>query len=159
MDIEEQNQEIDEEPTPENKEIMARLGECREACLNGAMHSIERGGDHASLDHIGWLLDCADICMITPNFVIRDSEYAGDILSITSFICEDCAESCDNFPDDALMAECAEVCRSCANVCKNAVTIEMEEDEGEEETEEVEEAEQEAEEMELGELEEAEEEK
>jgi hypothetical protein len=35
--------------------------------------------------------------------------------------CLECAESCEKFPDDKHMAECAKSCRECAKACKEMI--------------------------------------
>jgi hypothetical protein len=124
--------EAERETEIEDIDLVANLDECHETCVEGMIHSLSEGGDFAKLEHIRWLLDCAEICQFAGNFVIRHSEYAGDILSICAFICEDCAQSCETFFEDEHMKNCAEVCRNCAAVCREAID-ETEETEGEEE--------------------------
>ena len=119
-----------EEKKNENSDLdlLADLCQCQESCMSWAMYSLKEGGDFAKLEHVRWLLDCADICSLAKNFLIRDSEYAGDILSICSYICDDCAESCETFFEDKMMKDCAMVCRNCGESCRDAI-----EEEGEEE--------------------------
>ena len=113
------------ETKKEEMSLMANLDQCHESCLEGMIHSLDEGGDFAKTDHIRWLLDCAEICQIAGNFAIRQSEYAGDMLSTCAFICDDCAESCETFSNDEHMKNCAQICRNCAGVCRD--TIEEEE--------------------------------
>jgi hypothetical protein len=108
----------------ETNELLATLAECRESCTIGLMHSLNEDGDFTAKDHIVWLLDCAEICNVTTNFLLRDSEYSGDIINICSYICEDCAESCESFFEDANMKNCGEICRKCADKCRDAVDVE-----------------------------------
>jgi hypothetical protein len=119
--------------------LLATLEECRETTLASAMHSLERGGDHAKEEHIRWLLDTAEATTVAANFLVRDSEYAGDMLNLCSYICDDCATSCEDLPDDENMVHCAQVCRNCASACREAVIgeeVEEEIDEMEEEEDE-----------------------
>jgi hypothetical protein len=100
------------------------------------MHSLNEGGDFAKTEHIRWLLSCAEICQITANFVLINSEYAGDMLSTCAFICDDCAQSCETFFNDENMVRCAEVCRNCAQKCRDSIEEEEIEEEEVEEMEE-----------------------
>jgi hypothetical protein len=124
----------EEKQMPERKDIdlIAHLDECHETCLQGILHSLNEGGDFAKTDHIRWLLNCAEICKLATNFVTLNSEYAGDVLSICAFICDDCAESCETFFDDENMKNCALVCRDCAEVCRESIEEEEEEEESDE---------------------------
>lgn len=105
----------------EDIDLIANLDQCHESCLAGIVHSLSEGGDYAKIDHIRWLMDCAEICQFSINFVIRHSEYGGDFLSTCAFICEDCAESCETFFEDEHMKNCAEICRNCAGACREAI--------------------------------------
>ncbi len=129
----------DMEIDAEDRSLLANLAQCHESCLEGVMHSLDEGGDFAKKEHVLWLLDCAEICIVAENFVIRGSEYAGDLLSICAFICDDCAESCKTLFNDEHMKNCALVCRNCADICRSAI----EEEEIEKSTEEDEETEKE----------------
>lgn len=113
-------------------EILAHLAECEEMCLISTVYSLKQGGDFAKAGHVRWLLDCADICNLARKYFIRDSEYAGDILNLCSYVCDDCAESCETFFEDKNMTDCANVCRSCAETCRSVVEKDMEEIEEEE---------------------------
>lgn len=132
-------EEMDEEETSidiEDRTLLANLEQCHENCLDGVMHSLDEGGDYMRKDHIRWLLDCAEICNVAENFVIRESEYAGDFLSICAFICDDCAEACETFFEDENMKNCALVCRNCANACRDSIEEEESEETKEDKTKE-----------------------
>lgn len=126
---EEKKDEIEEEFMAEEsvRQLLANLELCQDSCVDGMMHSLEEGGDFAEVEHVRWLADCAEICQIAKNFFLRDSEYAGDLLSLCADICEECAESCEKFFEDERMKHCAEVCKNCAKACREM--IEEEEDE------------------------------
>lgn len=113
--------------------LLAHLEQCYEMTLNSLMHCLDEGGDFVKKEHIKILMDCSAISNSTINFLIRDSEYSGDMLSICAFICEDCAESCREFFNDEDMKECAQVCDNCAEACRNMTTEDItDEDEAEE---------------------------
>lgn len=135
--LEEESQDLAMEE--EDIDLTANLDQCHESCLEGVVHSLNEGGDFAKLDHIRWLLDCADICQLSTNFVLRHSDYAGDLLSTCAFVCEDCAQSCETFFEDEHMKNCAEICRNCAEACRGAIEEEEVEDIEEDITEEKEE--------------------
>jgi len=128
MDIEEENR--GELFSQSARDLLATLEECRETCISGLMHSLDEGGDFAKKEHIRWMIDCSEICRLSVDFFIRDSEYAGDIISLCAFICDDCAESCEKFFNDSHMLACAEICRKCAESCRDMI-IEEEAPDGE----------------------------
>lgn len=118
----------DRKTTEESNDLLAHLEECEEMCLLSQMYSLRQGGDFAERSHMRWLMDCADICSITKKFYIRDSEYAGDLLNICAYVCDDCAESCEKFFEDEHMKNCAKVCRDCAEKCEEAIEVDEEEE-------------------------------
>ena len=126
MDTEESNRGMDE-MDQSSKQLLANLEECAESCQVGLMHSIDEGGDFVKMEHLRWMMDCHEICRLAINFFIRDSEYAGDILSLCAYICEDCSQSCKKFFNDAHMLACSEVCDNCAKACRDMIEEECEE--------------------------------
>ncbi len=65
------------------------------------------------------LLDCADICQTSADFMLRGSPLHGLTCGACSQVCEACAELCEQFRDDENLAACAETCRTCAAVCQD----------------------------------------
>jgi hypothetical protein len=101
------------------------LDECIEACLQchvvcamTAQYSLARGGALAEVGHVGLLLDCAEICQTSANFMVRGSPYHSVTCSACAELCRACAEACRAFADDENLAHCAEVCESCAESCE-----------------------------------------
>lgn len=107
---------------PEYRDLLAALDECHESTLSGLMHCLDEGGDFVEKNHIRWLLDCAEITHTAGNFLIKDSEFAGNILDLCACVAEDCAESCRKFFDDRQMKNCAEVCQNCADSIRGMIT-------------------------------------
>lgn len=92
--------------------------ECHDVCLETVTHCLMKGGQHAEAGHIRLLLDCAQICATSADFMQRRSMLHGEICSVCAEVCERCAESCEQFGQDEQMAACAEVCRRCAASCR-----------------------------------------
>lgn len=92
--------------------------ECHEVCLRMVSHCLQKGGRHAEPSHIRLLLDCAEICETSANFMIRGSDLHNYTCAACSEACERCAEDCERLGDDAEMRRCAEVCRRCADSCR-----------------------------------------
>lgn len=109
---------------------------CIEACMNchaictmTAQYALIQGGEMASADHVGMLLDCAEICQTSANFMLRGSPYHAITCSACAVLCHACADACREFPEDEEMAQCAEMCVACADECESMAEGE-EEDEG-----------------------------
>lgn len=91
---------------------------CHATCLATVPHCLEMGGKHAEARHIALLLDCAQICATSADFMLRNSPHHHRTCAACAEICRACAEDCERVdPEDAMMKECAEACRRCADEC------------------------------------------
>jgi hypothetical protein len=91
---------------------------CHNICTETITHCLEMGGDHAEPNHIRLLLDCAEICQTSANFMLRTSDLHNQTCGVCANVCERCAEDCERFGDDEMMQQCAQTCRSCAQSCR-----------------------------------------
>jgi hypothetical protein len=90
---------------------------CHHICLATVQHCLKKSGKHAEPRHITLLLDCAEICQTSANFMLRGSQLHVNTCMVCAEVCTRCAESCEQFSDDEQMRACAEACRSCAESC------------------------------------------
>jgi hypothetical protein len=97
---------------------------CHNVCLETIHHCLEIGGDHAESNHIRLMLDCAEICQTSANFMLRMSDLHTETCGVCATVCERCAQDCERFGDDQMMQRCAEVCRSCAQSCREMAGME-----------------------------------
>jgi hypothetical protein len=105
------------------QDCVDRCNECREACLTTMAHCLEKGGRHASVQHITLLVDCAEICQTSANFMSRGSKLHAGVCGQCAEVCEACARSCEEMGDDAEMRRCAEACRACAQSCREMAAV------------------------------------
>lgn len=91
---------------------------CHRTCVAAVRYCLEKGGRHAAPEHIRLLIDCAEICQTSANFMLRGSAVHKTICGACAEVCDRCAESCEAIGDDAQMQDCAEVCRACADSCR-----------------------------------------
>ena len=91
---------------------------CQSVCLETVMHCLRIGGEHAKPGHIRLLLDCAEICETSANFMLRSSDLHTLTCGVCAEVCERCAEDCARFVDDLMMQGCAQACRKCAASCR-----------------------------------------
>jgi len=92
---------------------------CHNACLQTLQHCLQLGGKHAEAGHVRLLLDCAEICETSANFMLRASPLHGRTCAVCADVCDRCAQDCERVdPNDQTMRRCAEVCRRCAEACR-----------------------------------------
>lgn len=95
---------------------------CHAVCLNATKHILDRGGDLAEPGLMRVVQDCAEICQVSADFMLRGSGLHGLICETCAVVCEACAQHCEGHPDEVLRA-CAESCRSCSRSCHDMVTM------------------------------------
>jgi len=103
----------------EMRRCIEDCSDCHNICVETAAHCLELGGKHAEAAHVRILLDCAEICLTSANYMLRGSELYVRTCAVCAEVCDRCADSCEKFRDDALMKQCAEICRRCAESCRN----------------------------------------
>ncbi|MGC4095747.1 MAG: four-helix bundle copper-binding protein [Nitrospira sp.] len=92
--------------------------ECHAICIQMIGHCLGLGGRHATPDLIGILMDCAQICTTTADYMARGSSFHDRTCGLCAEICRLCAERCDRLAgDDQMVKHCAELCRRCAESC------------------------------------------
>ena len=97
---------------------------CHGICLQTVAHCLEMGGRHAEPSHIGLLLDCADICQTSANFMLRGSDRHQLTCGLCAEICRACADDCERMAgDDRIMQQCAAECRRCAESCERMAAV------------------------------------
>jgi hypothetical protein len=104
----------------EMHECIENCSDCHDVCVETLAHCLERGGQHAAPEHVRALLDCAQACDASRDFMLRGSHVHSAVCGVCADACERCAESCEAIgPDDDVMRNCAEVCRRCAQSCRS----------------------------------------
>lgn len=114
----------------EMQECIEECLQCYAVCTMTAQHCLVKGGEHGDVNLVGVLLDCAEMCHVSANFMLRGSPYHVITCAACAELCRGCEEACREFGDDEQMAHCADVCAACAERCDRM--SETEEDEGEE---------------------------
>ena len=72
------------------------------------------GGKHVEPTHFKLMLDCAQICITSADFMARQSAHHTHICAECAEICNACADSCEQVGD---MDTCVQACRKCAQTC------------------------------------------
>lgn len=87
-------------------------------CLETARYCTEAGAPHAAPAHLALLLDCAEMCQMTANSLLRRSPQHAVVCGACARLCEACARDCDAVAGgDERMRRCAATCRECARDC------------------------------------------
>lgn len=108
---------------------------CHAACTMTAQYGLAEGGTQADPEHIGLLLDCAEICQTSANFMLRGSPFHAGTCAVCAELCRAGEAACRAFSEDEQLTECAEACGQCADACERMVEMATEEVDEEEEEE------------------------
>src|SRR3954465_7738287 len=92
--------------------------DCHKACVETIPYCLQQGGPHAHPNHIRVMMDCAEICQTSANFMLRGSDLHVYTCGACAEGCDRCAADCEEMADDSRMAACAEMCRRCAASCR-----------------------------------------
>ena len=93
--------------------------DCHKACLQTIPYCLQAGGRHAEPNHVRLMMDCAEICQTSANFMLRGSDLHVHTCAACAEVCERCARDCAAMSEnDTRMAACAEMCRRCAASCR-----------------------------------------
>ena len=76
-------------PAPHNmaNPVFQNCTNCHNICVETIAHCLQMGGKHVEAAHLKSLLDCADTCRISADFMLRGS-------AIYAQACGLCAEAC-----------------------------------------------------------------
>ena len=91
--------------------------DCHSMCLQTALtFCLERGGRHVEQQHFRLMLNCAELCQTSANFMLSGSPLHGRVCAVCAEACDACAKSCEQVGD---MRECIEECQHCAKSCRS----------------------------------------
>src|SRR5260221_5646637 len=71
--------------------------ECHRICVETSAYCLQSGGQHAGATHLGLLLDCAEICATSADFMSRGSELHSLTCGVCADVCARSARSCQAF--------------------------------------------------------------
>ena len=103
---------------PATRECIEECRNCHDVCLSTAAYCLEQGGRYAEAGQLTRLLDCAELCQTSANFMLRGSDEHRRTCAACATVCQRCAEECAEFTNDSAMQECADTCRRCADACE-----------------------------------------
>ncbi len=92
--------------------------ECYQMCSHLVDYCLKKGGKFSGPEHIKLLEDCARICNLSADFMIRHSDFHDTVCDVCAKVCTACAESCNALgKDDRLLQACYEACIKCSDSC------------------------------------------
>lgn len=92
-------------------------------CLETARYCTEQTSGHIAPGHIALLQDCAEMCQLTANSLLRRSSRHAVVCNACAELCETCAKDCEAFTADEQMKRCARICRDCAESCRDMAKL------------------------------------
>ncbi|PWF48447.1 four-helix bundle copper-binding protein [Massilia glaciei] len=102
-------------PTPEMQSCIDACTECHTVCFQTAMtHCLEMGGRHVEPEHFRLMINCAELCQTSANFMLSNSPVHAAVCAACAQVCDACAANCDRIGD---MEKCAATCHRCAHTC------------------------------------------
>lgn len=96
--------------------LIATLLECAQACEQCMSACLDEDDVTAMAHCIELDRDCADICFLGAQLLLRDSEVAHKFLMICEEACRKCAGECGKHTHDHCR-KCAAACQQCAEAC------------------------------------------
>ena len=111
---------MDDEMTGDVRRCVGNCTTCHQTCLRTIQHCLTIGGSHATRGHIRAVADCAQLCAVAADFMLRGSGLHPVVCGACAEACRRCADDCDRLGggQDRQMAACADVCRQCAESCR-----------------------------------------
>jgi len=91
--------------------------DCHRICMLTMTHCFAQGGEMCEATHIRLLMDCAEICQTSANFMLRASDLHPYTCATCAQVCEQCKAACERFSDNDQMRLCADACQRCADSC------------------------------------------
>ena len=92
--------------------------ECYQMCSHLVDYCLKKGGEFSNPEHIKLLEDCARICNLSADFMIRHSKFHDTVCDVCAKVCKACAESCNALgKDDRILQACYDACIKCAESC------------------------------------------
>ena len=101
--------------------VIDKCERCHSICVSEIVnHCLQVGGEHARPDHITIMLDCAQFCATSADFMLRNSTHHAHVCGECADICAACAASCEKLEG---MEVCVAACRACEISCRHMAAM------------------------------------
>lgn len=120
----------------EERYMSQEMKDCMAACFR-CSHICNRCGDdmigmetHQNAELMRRCIrlcrECADICVLTAQWLGRMSLLSTQICRLCAEVCDVCAETCEQHASyHALCGPCAQECRHCADLCRRMLVVDV----------------------------------
>jgi hypothetical protein len=105
------------------RDCIEECSTCHDICVETIVHCLTIGERHSDEHVVRTLMDCAEICQTSANFMLRRSDLHAHTCAACAAVCERCAQVCEHFAGDADMQACAQACRTCAESCRRMASM------------------------------------
>ena len=112
----------DQQPDEQMLVCIQNCQDCSRACTQTLAYCMRQGGPHSEDQHLRLMIDCADICHTSANFMLRGSDLHAVVCGACAEVCQRCADDCDRMATDLRMKALADTCRHCAESCRQMAT-------------------------------------
>jgi len=104
-----------ETATHEMQQCIQNCRDCHRICMLTLTHCFAQGGEMGDATHIRLLMDCAEMCQTSANFMLRASDLHAYTCAVCAQVCEQCRAACERFSDSQQMRLCADASQRCAD--------------------------------------------
>jgi hypothetical protein len=103
--------------TPESEALHRAAAHCQAAFA----YCTTVANEVDDLEDLLCLVDCAELCLATAGFVVRDAHYATELRMLCAQQLQDILEVLADYPQDAVMQACADALREAEDSLQQSV--------------------------------------
>ena len=101
----------------QNQPLIDTLNNCAAVCNHCITACLDESDVKMLANCIKLDIDCAAICSLIAGFFARGSAHATHLLAECADICNSCAEECEKHAHMEHCKACAAACRKCEEAC------------------------------------------
>jgi hypothetical protein len=90
--------------------------DCAATCEKTLVYFTKKGGKYASAKNLDTLKDCIALCKASADLKSRKSAHAQKLDAVCNEVCKQCAQMCKDMNDPALK-DCVKSCETCHDCC------------------------------------------
>ncbi len=106
-------------PSPETEHAVKVVLECETSCRLCAVACLREPDLDPLRECIRLDIDCAGICDVVADYLIRGSPFRAKACALCAEICEACAAECEKHTHARHWIACVDACRRCAEACRS----------------------------------------